>query len=1284
MPDAQARHAAAARIDLHVLLESGAGCGKTAALVQRYLRILQDDPHADVDNIAAITFTNRAAREMKSRLRNEFLRRFCAAQSRGDVPRMRLWRDRLRSLQTAPIGTIHSFCTSLLRQYPLAANLDPRFAVLDEVQAAVQLPRVVKESLLAGLTENRPAARVIGHYGSLTEATQAITALLRSAEKYRQPLKHPPSSADLLRQWQNQERTEIEQRFAKLEELPAYQQLMRLLHDEGLLEKARAHAEDKLAQRVMELDELLQPERFPTTPDELRAWATHAKTCLGGVGNLGAANYWGGPAKLKQKRAALNAALLQLRETLRTLALDPDTVTSASPLTSEIADLAAAIWQEAHAALAAWAAYKASLPALDFYDQQALLWELLQNHPDLRRHIQRRFRHLLVDEFQDTNRLQRDIIWTLAGLGPSEHDAELAPSDAHAKLFVVGDAKQSIYRFRDADVSVYAHARAEFTTQPGRAHYCLTTSFRPNQALMDFFNRLFPQEQMLPVRPAQPDFEASYHEMQAVRAEVPIRPAVMGILVASEHEDAPVRRNAEAHVIAAFLKHLLELQPPVFDHRTGQYVRLQPGHIAILFRAMTEAYLYEDALLDAGLPFYNASGRGFFARPEVTDLVNLLRVLTNPDDALALVGVLRSPLFALSDLTLFWLSRLPGKWWTRVLAAAGPAPAAGPAARVPAPEYARLRRAAQLLQSWHRRRDRLPISALLQEVIEQTGYSAALAAQSDGRRAVANLGKLLDFARSFEARPGQGLDSFVRLLADLADADLPESQAPTEEEEGVSIRLSSIHAAKGLQWPVVVVADLGRDRPGGQEIAKTYLHPRWGLVPGAVDEQGNEQASWLAKVIAATNRAEEEAEERRLLYVALTRAGDLLVMTSSARAKQAAERHGAGDAGLLVALPRRGWLSALLQACGYGTGPWRVPQGLGLLQPLGSQAASSAPPAPEGPGGEQLTEGPSLLCPWYVVPEGCGELPPLQVELPAAAVASAAAASQPSPTTPDTPAAPPPSAPAPPFAALLTPVPPDSASRARFTVTELAAYVFCPEFYRLRHVEGLPDVRPRRPTRQSRLSALQRGELAHRLLQMVGSGGLPELERFLGPVVGGGALLRLGPKDLQELRELLAWFLCDDFYTRTIAAARRLRTEAWLSVVFDGALVEGRVDAAVETGDGLILVDYKTGAAPAPVEDEAGLDLDRFQLSLYSFCLHKVTRQWPREAVVVYLAERRLERLTLPHDAEAAAQRAQRAIAAIRAGLFPPAPDDSKCGPCRLRWACKASRISGRKAERDS
>jgi ATP-dependent helicase/nuclease subunit A len=702
-----------------------------------------------------------------------------------------------------------------------------------------------------------------------------------------------------------------------------------------------------------------------------------------------------------------------------------------------------------------------------------------------------------------------------------------------------------------------------------------------------------------------------------------------------ESEEELSGREQEAAWVAERVRELLDSGRLVGDREARCWRPVEPRDIAVLFQAMTDVGLYERALQDAGVPTYVVAGRGFYAAQEVRDLTNGLRALENPLDEVALVGALRSPLFGVSDEALFWLSRLWGTWQERLAAAGGLAGPVGgegePLDHLASDDRARLALAARVLADLQARKNRLSLAELAQELLARTGFGAALAAQFGGDRMVSNVRKVVDLAGEFEggeiaAGAGFGLRDFVDFVRGMSVREVREQEAPVEEEAGQAVRLMTVHGAKGLEWPVVFVVDLARQRRADSDPFR--WHPHYGLV---AREGAQDKTPWPAvgELIRRQEKLEQEAEWRRLFYVAATRARDLLVLSASLKlSKPKKENEPAGWPSQATDGPL-GWLDR------------------GLVGQVRSLAGES----------------PRVELQW----EGEGFTPrPVTEALSAQDADSRPAAEAATDVEPRL--------------ALVEPVAPDAAQRQRFTATELATYHECPRRYLLENLLGLPAGEPAFLTPQTEvgLSALELGDLVHHVLRVAGSDGEAGVAEALATTDGtprlDARLDRRAGEKLNDIRQRAMLFVSSDLYAEVVAPARRLRSEMLLTFPLAEAeaearaeaVLEGRVDALLEDAGGdLHLLDYKI--ASRHLENEAGY---RLQLGLYCHGIQAATGRMPATARIVYLASDHLQvsALTLPGDAETAAAQATAVIRGIRAGEYP--RTQAQCEGCPLRWRC--------------
>ncbi len=573
-----------------------------------------------------------------------------------------------------------------------------------------------------------------------------------------------------------------------------------------------------------------------------------------------------GPA-LRAAREALAAAASAL------LPLAADVL--AGPQKAELARLVGE-------AEARYAALKAAARTVDFDDLLLRARDLLRGDAALLVELRGRFRALLVDEYQDVNPVQQEVLELLAAGGAEP----VAPgAGAHGPVLVaVGDLKQSIYRFRGADVAVFARLIRRLEAGAGRVLH-LSDNHRSAPAVLDLVNEVFARALQPPAGAPPRDDEIAFTDRDRLvptRGEA-ARPACE-LLVDPDPGAAAERRAREAAAIAARIGALVSgvAGVEVRERTAGGERPRRPraGDVAILFRRLTQIAPYERALRAAGIPYRLARGGGFYQAPEVRDAGELLATLADPGDALAWAALLRSPACAVSDGALFLLSRvglgrlhaLPAEALAEEVARV-----AGPGAIAP-PEWARLRRLLSVHRELAALRDRLSLPDLLARAVEALDLDAALLAAPDGERRAVNLEKLLGLAARF-AGDGGGPGDLARHLRTLAAS--PPREPEAELEAGSAVALLSVHQAKGLEWPIAFVPDLGA-RPRAD--TRRALLDRGGRLCAALLDPVREEALDTAGLRAARDddRRAAAAESRRLLYVALTRARDLLVLSGEA------------------------------------------------------------------------------------------------------------------------------------------------------------------------------------------------------------------------------------------------------------------------------------------------------------------------------------------------------------------------------------------------------------------
>jgi ATP-dependent helicase/nuclease subunit A len=778
------------------LLEAGAGTGKTGVMVERYCRLVCDDG-VSPDAILAFTFTDKAAAELRQRIRAELARRAELGSERAAAV--------LAGIGAAWVTTIHGFCNRLLAAHPVAAGIDPGFRVLDAPEAARAAREAFDEALAEFLADG--------------DAGREETVAAYDVEGLRN--------------------------------------LMIGIHDEL---RSRGTADPKL------------PEPPPADPAAALARAAEvARECL---------------AELKEndpKAELLERALATLSapgaapgiDELRALVID----SKAKPLLPYREAIEAAISRCAEAGeggeayrqlgellrlfAAAFERVKERRSGIDFEDLQILAARLLER-AEIGEAYRGRFGHLLVDEFQDTNRLQLRLVEALRGPG--------------SELVVVGDEFQSIYGFRHADLEVFRHQRQLIEQRPDAELLELSGNFRSRPELIAAVNHF--GEALL---------GASYRPLRvgAEPAAAPAEPRVELLLTARDDWDAegielepaidgrtPLNCLAEARFLAARLRELADA-----GHERGEMV--------VLLRAFTHLDAYEDSLQRAGLAPYVVGGRGYWSQQQVSDVCALLATIANPLDDQALFGALASPACGVAPDTLWLLRAAAGPRrhvWPALERVAGSGEAALEAPewleQIPAAEHRLLSEFVAAIGSLRERAPRLGLAALIEAASTETGYDLAVLMRPAGEARFANVRKLMRLAAEFEAREGRDLRGLLDYLAVRAEGDA-EAQAATGAEGHDGVRIMTVHNAKGLEFGIVAVPDLSRSLLAGSRAPLLTLGREQ---PPRVGMQWRRLGSASINLFAYGELYEEskqrDAEEGlRLFHVAATRAKQRLILS---------------------------------------------------------------------------------------------------------------------------------------------------------------------------------------------------------------------------------------------------------------------------------------------------------------------------------------------------------------------------------------------------------------------
>jgi ATP-dependent helicase/nuclease subunit A len=795
-------------------VEAGAGTGKTTVLVARVVEALRSQ-HATVDEIAVITFTEAAAAELAARVRQELEEALAAAADDGESERIH---EALTGLHRAHVETIHAFAAGLLRERPVEAGLDPGFEVLDDLATRLHFDAAYDDWLQRLLSEERPeivtAVRRrfdLAQIRTLVETLHAYRSLLPLA-----PISAPPASGatTLL--------TEMKDAADRCRQLLPY------------VGKDEAGASDM--QAIVDFSAAL--EAASADPVELDRQILYRAPWM--HLNKGRKDDWDDPslcAESKALRKDVRARIDAAKETLRT-----EAIVACLPLAEEF--------------VSRYEAARKAEGVADFDDLLGWARDLLTESLEARTYFRRRFPVLLVDEFQDTDPVQTDIALCIASdEEPGDDWLELAPRPGG--LTVVGDPKQSIYRFRRADMAIYDSVRLG-PLAGGEAR--LLQNFRSVAGVLDFANTVFNQVlvEQEGVQPGNTTLEVGTATLTNESLSVCV---VHGEPVDTSADGV---RTEEARVLATTIRQAVESGWPVRDRETGAERPATYGDVVVLLPRRTALDIYLDAFRRAAVPVRAEGGRSFFQRQEVRDLANVLQAIDDPLDQIALVASLRSTCFGCSDEEIY-LHHAAGN---RLDYRLDP---------VDSPES--VAEALALLRDLHDLRSRVSLAQLVRATLEKTRLVEIALAGWDGEQSAANLVKLADQARAFSASGAGGLRGFARWLSDQR-ASSDEAEANVAEETDEVVRVMTIHAAKGLEFPIVALANLGGQPYNRVEPVPDRRAHRLHL---RIRNGDDEFKTPGFDVAWAGEQEQKAAEEKRLLYVAVTRARDHLVIPLASR-----------------------------------------------------------------------------------------------------------------------------------------------------------------------------------------------------------------------------------------------------------------------------------------------------------------------------------------------------------------------------------------------------------------
>ena len=833
--DTHARQRIRESLDESLLVEASAGTGKTTELTNRIVNLLATG-RAEVGSIVAVTFTNKAAGELKIRVRQGLDE--ARAKAQDPVERQNL-EAALAHLEEAFIGTIHAFCAQILRQRPVEARVDPAFEEITEQEAARISDAAFDTWFQSSLAASTPGLRRALARLAWPDGWDDVTPV----GKLRYATRTVLAWRDFTSPWRREmfpRRTRIDELIALIEQTANFMKRARRSND-NLVESLKPVNEFRV--RTFQYLNQEHPDY-----DTIEALLVRLTRDIDKDKRKGSGAYADG---ITRDQA------LQVREDLKAALADFARRADA--------DLAALLREEMQGLVNGYDRLKQRGGKLDFLDLLILVRNLIRDDRSVRVYLQKRYTHLFVDEFQDTDPLQAETLMLLAA---NDHDEDdwLNVTPVPGKLFLVGDPKQSIYKFRRADVTLY-QAIVESLTQRGVRLVHLTKSFRSARPIQEFVNTAFRPLMTGDIASGQ----AVYQDLEEHVPADPAQPAVIALPVPRPYGASAIAKyRIDAclpDTIAAYIEWLIrESGWQVRDPEDPtKKVPIAARHIAVLFRRFTNIGKdltrdYVRALEARSVAHLLVGSKSFHDREEVETLRSALTAIEWPDDELSVFATLRGSLFAIEDEHLFRYRLEVGRLQ----------PFAPPKDNLPG-EFLAIRQGLDLLKDLHRGRNSRPIADTVMAVLEATRAHAGFALRPAGHQVLANVNRIADLARNFEFSGGISFRGFVDELSAQADK-TQSSEAPVFEYAADGVRLMTVHVAKGLEFPIVILGDITAKL--GPTEPDRYIDSARGLCATRLLRC----TPWELREHESEELLKERAEGVRVAYVAATRAKDLLVV----------------------------------------------------------------------------------------------------------------------------------------------------------------------------------------------------------------------------------------------------------------------------------------------------------------------------------------------------------------------------------------------------------------------
>ena len=864
----------------NILVSAAAGSGKTAVLVERIITMLtEDDPPVDVDKLLIVTFTEAAASEMKERIR------LAIEKKLTEYPEDEHLKQQATLIHNAQITTIHSFCLSVIRDHFHAIDIDPGFRIGEEGELKLLRHDVLEEMLEEKYQEgNKRFLDFAAAYSTGRDDKKIEDLILKIYEFSRSY----PDSEEWLdscvkvygipdvktleeSSFMKKVMTDIRKNLDDARELLAHAEKIALSPDgpavyEATLDKDMQVIEDlsgipsyeKMAEAFANVKwARIAANKDKTVSEEKIEQVKKIRELVKGiVKNISGQYFYESPQELVEDLKLCAPAMEELGDLVR---------------------LFAEKFEE----------QKRAQNMIDFSDMEQYALRILTEKTEaglgpskIAEEYQKQFQEIMIDEYQDSNLIQEAILTSVSTCRSGRYN-----------IFMVGDVKQSIYRFRQAMPELFNEKYQRYPAEEGRKErkIVLSKNFRSRKNILDGVNFIFRQIMQKEFGDiAYDDAAALYAGMTFPDCAEPHGGENEILLIATaEAEDSELseelkeldRRQVEATAIAARIRALMESSYQVVDKKTGAYRPLRYGDIAILLRSMKNwSSVLDDVFGKAGMPYYAETAEGYFEVPEVETMLHLLRLLDNPRQDIPLLSILHSPIYDFSADALMQIRLQGGKGlyydclWRYLQEGEDAA------------LRARISAFLADLTHWRNEVRNFSLHELLRLLYRETGYYDYLSVTAGGTLRQANLRLLLEKAEQYEKGSHRGLFYFIRYVEDMktAEAETSSAKLPTEGEDRMQVM--TIHKSKGLEFPVVFVADMGKSFNELDIRSAVLLHQKWGCGMDYTDIEKRVSYRTLAKrALAEAIREENLAEELRVLYVALTRAKEKLILTGTVK-----------------------------------------------------------------------------------------------------------------------------------------------------------------------------------------------------------------------------------------------------------------------------------------------------------------------------------------------------------------------------------------------------------------